>query len=353
MKATIAQLNRRTGALAPLRDHVLRLNPDDAISYNLPTHGYDEPALIPPPTTHGLAPIDLRFGTASRSVHSASGYDTMTWPERTDGPDYDSLGQLSLHKYLYANANPIYYSDPSGNFSIIGTLTTLAKGMGYSSLGVMGVHMGLSGIANVAVEYAFSGGEYRWTEAFVDFGIGAATAPIGGAATMHLTKVLGVKLVKTLGTRLAMRGMVQLGSSFFEALGDTAAFLAKEKFYNHRDVTLGTAAEYFAANLFFTTLVNQVPVGLRKARLVAHDELAALSGADKGAWKRWLNNFAGVSGAALREKRELLQRWIVPILDTVNYGMVARISGFELADFVQDLFINVAGEGAESQIVNQ
>jgi hypothetical protein len=52
---------------------------------------------------------------------------------------------VSLHKYLYANAAPSMYTDPSGNFSIGGMMTSLSIVGSLSSAAVTGYNIGLIG----------------------------------------------------------------------------------------------------------------------------------------------------------------------------------------------------------------
>ncbi|MDE5778072.1 MAG: hypothetical protein K2I10_06140, partial [Lachnospiraceae bacterium] len=85
----------------------------------------------------------------------------------------------TLHKYLYANGNPVKYSDPSGNmFSIAGQFmaTTISTVMNnFRTLNVMGV---VSGVTNAAITGFLGGSDQDITMSFftgyvAGFGMGA------------------------------------------------------------------------------------------------------------------------------------------------------------------------------------
>ncbi|AFY50369.1 RHS repeat-associated core domain protein [Nostoc sp. PCC 7524] len=116
-----------------------------------------------------------------------------TWPGRDFSP-------ITLHKYLYANANPANYIDPTGNFSIGSLLASMA----------------IAGTINASLTFAFSGGNSTLRELGEAFGIGAITAPIGGALT-----TLAGPLIRSMATpMLAAVGRMQpltlVGSSGLE-----------------------------------------------------------------------------------------------------------------------------------------
>ena len=85
----------------------------------------------------------------------------------------------TLHKYLYANGNPVTYSDPSGNFaSAVGGLvaTTINTVMNnFQTLNAMGI---ISGLTNSAITAFLGGSDMEIGEAFfkgyvTGFGLGA------------------------------------------------------------------------------------------------------------------------------------------------------------------------------------
>ncbi|MDA3875350.1 MAG: RHS repeat-associated core domain-containing protein, partial [Kiritimatiellae bacterium] len=56
----------------------------------------------------------------------------------------------SLHKYLYAHANPVMYMDPSGNFSIVETsITSMTRGQLAKYIGRVSIATGFSVVATV------------------------------------------------------------------------------------------------------------------------------------------------------------------------------------------------------------
>ena len=74
----------------------------------------------------------------------------------------------TLHKYLYANGNPVKYSDPSGNFfaaasvMISSTMNTLASNS--NTLHLMGL---VSGISNAAITSFLGGSDKEVEKAFI------------------------------------------------------------------------------------------------------------------------------------------------------------------------------------------
>ncbi len=88
-------------------------------------------------------------------------------------------GPDTLHKYMYANGNPVTYSDPSGNFaSAVGGLvaTTINTVMNnFQTLNAMGI---ISGLTNSAITAFLGGSDMEIGEAFfkgyvTGFGLGA------------------------------------------------------------------------------------------------------------------------------------------------------------------------------------
>ncbi|HEY0100063.1 MAG TPA: RHS repeat-associated core domain-containing protein [Pyrinomonadaceae bacterium] len=81
---------------------------------------------------------------------------------------------LTLHKYLYANANPVDGTDPSGHWTVGGLAATMAIG------GIINSMIGM-----IFSQHSPSSSEF-WGEAAWNFGVGAVTAPVGGLATRLL-----------------------------------------------------------------------------------------------------------------------------------------------------------------------
>ena len=88
---------------------------------------------------------------------------------------------MTLHKYLYADINPVNNIDPSGKFS----LTELA------------ITMSVAGTINAGLTYAFSGGNATIAELGKSFRVGAVLAPVGGALT-----ALAGPLIRSMATPL-------------------------------------------------------------------------------------------------------------------------------------------------------
>ena len=85
----------------------------------------------------------------------------------------------TLHKYLYANGNPVKYSDPSGNiFSAVGTLVATTISTVYNNFDTLNAMGIISGLNNSAITAFLGGSDMEITKAFVTgyltgFGLGA------------------------------------------------------------------------------------------------------------------------------------------------------------------------------------
>ena len=85
----------------------------------------------------------------------------------------------TLHKYLYANGNPVTYSDPSGNFfSAVGTLVATTISTVYNNFDTLNAMGIISGLTNSAITAFLGGSDMEITKAFVTgyltgFGLGA------------------------------------------------------------------------------------------------------------------------------------------------------------------------------------
>jgi RHS repeat-associated protein len=83
----------------------------------------------------------------------------------------------SLHKYLYASADPVNGIDPSGQI----TLPELAT--------IMGIGAIIGGIVSAVQNWEKTGAEF-WTQVAWGAGVGAITAPIGGYISGALMKAI-------------------------------------------------------------------------------------------------------------------------------------------------------------------
>jgi fibro-slime domain-containing protein/RHS repeat-associated protein len=99
----------------------------------------------------------------------------------------------TLHKYLYANSDPVNLSDPSGNFSVAETATTMAVG------GIISSIMGM-----IFSNKSPSTAEF-WGDAARDFGVGALTAPVGGL----LSRLMAPLVKSTIGPLVRILGELE------------------------------------------------------------------------------------------------------------------------------------------------
>lgn len=122
---------------------------------------------------------------------------------------------VSLHKYLYANANPVMYSDPSGYFSLGEMVATTA---------IIGV---LSGISNAVISIAtFLGeggqwGDIDWGSVLLNSLGSACIGAIFGAAGLYAQYLQSAIIMSTLGfSSLVMAAMSALQAEYYEDIGN-------------------------------------------------------------------------------------------------------------------------------------
>ena len=104
-------------------------------------------------------------------------YDPATGRfNRLDAFAGNNQDPISLHKYLYAGANPVMYSDPTGMFSLVGMLRNI------------GVLASLATMNNLAVSlmssYKIGSGGASWDRLIANLSIGGAAYGWGGAGTI-------------------------------------------------------------------------------------------------------------------------------------------------------------------------
>ena len=98
-----------------------------------------------------------------------------------------SQDPVTLHKYLYANANPVTYSDPSGNFSVVEVqMTTSIRGI----LSGIQTDIGFSMFDQVAE------GGYSGLKGLVVGGVLTLSSPLIGVIAENSVEMLGDAIVK-------------------------------------------------------------------------------------------------------------------------------------------------------------
>ncbi len=115
-----------------------------------------------------------------------------------------SADPMSLHKYAYANVDPISYIDPSGNFSLVEMGTTLS----------------VAGIVNAAIGVGLNAlnpsSQSIWGDVGRDFVIGAAFAPVGGVMARVFGPVLRGLAAPALRAVARIKPLVLTGRSGWE-----------------------------------------------------------------------------------------------------------------------------------------
>ncbi len=116
----------------------------------------------------------------------------------------------TLHKYLYANGNPVTYSDPSGNFaSAVGGLvaTTINTVMNnFQTLNAMGI---ISGLTNSAITAFLGGSDMEIGEAFfkgyvTGFGLGAVLYVAAAYSVVVYAQLLCIMSAANLSISIVM-----------------------------------------------------------------------------------------------------------------------------------------------------
>jgi RHS repeat-associated protein len=119
----------------------------------------------------------------------------------------DPQAPVSLHRYLYANASPMSFSDPTGEFSFTETMVTM------SIAGITNAIIGTT--LRMFTNQREMKPEEFWGAAAKDFAVGAITAPIGGFITKALAPAFrGMlqPLMRVIGNldRISLRGTAGL-----------------------------------------------------------------------------------------------------------------------------------------------
>ena len=103
---------------------------------------------------------------------------------------------ITLHKYLYANANPITYSDPSGNFSMIGAqIVQVVRGILEKHNQLMHLASyrvafnGVVGAVSTMIDRRLGGDEATWKEILFGAAVGAVSGGAAEVAGVALNKV--------------------------------------------------------------------------------------------------------------------------------------------------------------------
>ena len=109
----------------------------------------------------------------------------------------------SLHRYLYANVNPISFSDPTGESPLANVLVTI------------GISAGLSLIVDGIK------GDVKFSDALKNAGIAAGFALLGGALGGKIAAFFGPKIASVIASTVARKGLYFLSMITSKALGST------------------------------------------------------------------------------------------------------------------------------------
>ena len=120
----------------------------------------------------------------------------------------DNYDPPSLHKYLYAHANPIMNIDPLGQMTLVDVLSTITIVSTLTSMVLPAVGCGIAAVKAGVMPWEYIGelaSLTTWREALVAAGMGAA-----GAGVINLiARNLGTKLLCVAGSVLSVYGLIK------------------------------------------------------------------------------------------------------------------------------------------------
>ncbi len=144
----------------------------------------------------------------------------------------------SLHRYLYANANPISNYDPTGQYT---TLATTVVANALISISISLIADGVSG--NVT-----------WKEAAVNAVIAGGFGAIGGAAGAGLAAQATKSMTSAVASSVARKGLLSMGIIVGKAAASTLLSAAESGFTDAIGRTNGALNSSALARIFFINL---------------------------------------------------------------------------------------------------
>lgn len=161
---------------------------------------------------------------------------------------------LSLHKYLYAAADPVNRIDPSGNESLVGVL-------GSAFVKTIMINVGVGATVN-AIAGALIGGETSFEEVTWNVGTGGLLGLTGLGSVSALRPILAKSVGKALGTRMALKLTYFAGAASINAMASTIETIAKEKVLNDRELTREEIIRLFSVQFVLQYGVVAVHTGV-------------------------------------------------------------------------------------------
>jgi RHS repeat-associated protein len=162
----------------------------------------------------------------------------------------------SLHKYLYAECDPLNNTDPSGN-------STLSELIFTSTIRNILINVGIGGLINATLG-AVLNGETSFDQIMYNFGIGGMLGLVGGEAASWLKGALG-SIEKKIGWQIAIKLFYFVGKASMNAFLDTIAAAIQRKYLEHESFTLGDFFELFLYNLIANLAFGAVATPLEHA----------------------------------------------------------------------------------------
>lgn len=236
---------------------------------------------------------------------------------------------LSLHKYTYANTNPVDLVDPSGHFSIGSMAMTMAIG---------GIISAITGM--IFSHHSPTTSEF-WAEAGQNFAIGAITAPVGGLFARLLAPLARVTIQPILQI-LGRMGALQLTgrSAVGQVLVKISRFFVNTNRHYPRvtDTAVGRLLQRAFPNVQWEMHHVFVQQAWSRATspLQLYDDVAANEGLRRvgnGLWNllpipRSLNAFLGQNNA--------LGQVATQMFATAYYSILVYGPAYTLAFFMED-----------------
>ncbi len=147
----------------------------------------------------------------------------------------------ALHKYLYAQNDPLNCIDPSGNETLLELVWT-------ETIRTIVANVMIGGIVNAALGAAING-ETSISEIMYNFGTGGLLGMAGGLSAAAV-KSLALKMETKLGWQIAMSLFYYAGKASMNALLDTISAALRTKYIEHKSFTVGDFFNLFQYMLF-------------------------------------------------------------------------------------------------------